>query len=451
MQPGGRRLAIAAVVAALLAWLAWSATSVDDAPVDSARTSPANAGVGGPGRVGPGGVQARPVTVAGIGRVRGTVLDEDEQPVGGGTVVLTCLTPAGQVATIAGGTIRMSDDGVFEGPACDGTVCAELRHATHVAAQPWTLERGDDVRLAAHLLPRLWGEVRDADDAPVADATVVLSAAPDSTPDAVLPVVSPRTSTDADGTFSLARVAARPCDPCREALGCDVGLPAVHDTVLVSARAEGYGPARTVIDLADGVGTPDDPIVVTLPAQAAPIAGTLLDPEGQPYPRAFVLARSEDRPSEQHRGEAADGRFTVDGLGEGTYHLRAIQDGVEIATADAEAGDAITMTPAGSAAPQDVVVEVTDAGRPLPGVVVRGGPFARQTTDADGQVRARRVIPGTYILRIDARRAPHQGAEGLGSGAVTIEVAEDGPNVQPHPQSADPQRIEVDATTLQRR
>lgn len=453
----GRRLAIAAVVAGLLGWLAWSATSVDDAPAEAATPSAGGgpsgpSGRSGPGRVGQGGVEARPVTVAGIGHVRGTIVDEDEQPVAGGTVVLTCLTPAGEVASIAGGTIRMSEDGVFEGPACDGTVCAELRHATHVAAQPWTLERGDDVRLAAQLLPRLWGEVRDADDEPVVDATVVLSAAPDAAPDAVLPVVSPRTSTDADGTFSLAMVAARPCDPCRAALGCDdERLPAVYDSVLVSARAEGYGPARTEIDLADGVGTPDDPIVVTLPAEAAPIAGTLVDPDGQPYPRAFVLARSEDRPSEQHRGEATDGRFTVDGLGDGTYRLRAIQDGVEIATADAEAGDAITMTPAGKATPRDVVVEVTDAGRPLPGVVVRGGPFARQTTDADGQVRARRVIPGTYILRIDARRAPREGPEGLGSGTITIEVSEDGPNVQPHPQSGDAQRIEVDATTLQRR
>jgi len=167
-----------------------------------------------------------------------------------------------------------------------------------------------------------------------------------------------------------------------------------------------------------------------------------------------VLARSAERPSEQHRGEATDGRFSIDGLGDGEYRLRAIQDGVEIATAGAVAGDAVTLAPAKPAIPTDVVVEVTHDGRPLADVLVRGGPFARQTTDADGQVRARRVIPGTYILRIDARRAPHSGPEGLGSGTVSIEVSADGPNVQAGPSSGAPppaQRIEVDAAGLQRR
>jgi protocatechuate 3,4-dioxygenase beta subunit len=33
-------------------------------------------------------------------------------------------------------------------------------------------------------------------------------------------------------------------------------------------------------------------------------------------------------------------------------------------------------------------------------VEVDGGPFGRQRTDADGHVRAERVAPGPYILRI---------------------------------------------------
>jgi hypothetical protein len=43
---------------------------------------------------------------------------------------------------------------------------------------------------------------------------------------------------------------------------------------------------------------------------------------------------------------------------------------------------------------------VDEEGRPRAGIEVDGGPFARQHTDARGRVRAQRVAPGPYILRI---------------------------------------------------
>ena len=451
MHSGGRRLAIAALVAVLLGWLALRWTSVDDVSAEGVVTQAPGKVAGGPVRVGQGGVGARPVTVAGIGRVRGTVVDEDEQPVGGGTVVLTCLTPAGEVATIAGGRSACRRTACSRARACDGTVCAELRHATHVAhrALDPRARRRRSARRAPAAAPlgrgprcrRRAGGRRHG--GPVGGPRCGARRRP--------PRGQPphehrrrRNVLHGDGRGAPLRPVSRGAGlrrgharglRHRADLGARRGLRARADGV----RSRGRGGHVRRSDRRHPAG------------RGRPIAGTLLDLDDQPYPRAFVLARSEDRPSEQHRGEAADGRFTIDGLGEGTYRLRAIQDGVEIAAADAVAGDAVTMTPTTKAVPKDVVVEVTDAGRPLPGVLVRGGPFARQTTDADGQVRARRVIPGTYILRIDARRAPHEGPEGLGSGTITIEVSEDGPNVQPHPQSGDALRIEVDATALQRR
>lgn len=363
---------------------------------------------GAAGEAGAAGVAARETTISAAGWVRGQVVDTDGHAVGEGTLVLWCLATDGSVARIEGGVLELDEEGRFSGPACRGqVVCPELRHPALVPAEPWSLRPGTEVTLEARMLPRLWGRVVDPHGDPVAGATVGLDLPPDEDDvTAVLPVVASRTSSDADGEFSVARVERPPCDPCQTARqACPEALP-VAERVLVTARAPGWAPGSQEVDLGRGEGDEDAPIAVTLRPATAAITGTLVDAEGRPLPRAVVLARSQSQPHEQHRAEADDGTFAFDGLAEGPYRVRAIQDGRElVAQPDVAPGSTVALEL--PTALRDVELEVVDEeGRARAGVEVDGGPFGRQPTDAQGRVRAQRVAPGPYILRI---RGPSRG------------------------------------------
>jgi hypothetical protein len=132
--------------------------------------------------------------------------------------------------------------------------------------------------------------------------------------------------------------------------------------------------------------------------------GKLQDPQGRPYPRARVLARSVVRSHEQHSVSPDGVGFALRELGDGAYDLRAVQDGIELATAEgAHAGDEVVLDGSLAAVGPDVEVTVLDArGRPLEGAIVSGGPFASGRTDAAGRVRAANVMPGPYTLRVRA-------------------------------------------------
>jgi hypothetical protein len=217
----------------------------------------------------------------------------------------------------------------------------------------------------------------------------------------VPPVVATQTSSDADGEFSVARVERPPCDPCQAARqACPEQPLPVGDRVLVTARAPGWAPGSRVVEL-DAEGTEADaPVDVALRPATAAITGTLVDAEGRALPRAFVLARSQSQPLEQHRAEASDGTFGFEGLAEGPYAVRAIQDGRELAAApDVAPGSTLALELAASL--RDVEVELVDEeGRPWAGAEVDGGPFGRERANPGGRLRAERVAPGTYILRI---------------------------------------------------
>lgn len=348
------------------------------------------------------GIAPREVTTAAVGRVLADVVDEAGDPVDGGTVVLRCLLAGGEVRPIEGGTVALTEDGRLDGPGCRGTVCAELRHAALVPAAPWLLRPGRTEVLHAHALARIVGEVVDAEGEPVVGATIVVTREPgDDDPASVLPVTTSTTGTDADGMFSLPLLARPPCDPCAEALGeCPEGPLPVAAQVLLVARAPGFGPGQALVDLDDPEASP---VRVELPPGEPALVGTLADASGRAYPRAYVLARSLERPSEQHRGDAGDGAFSVADLGEGSYQVRAIQDGVELAEhASADPGDRVELQgpPSG-----DLVVEVVDEReRAIPGARVSGGPFARDVTDRQGRVRAEGVAAGSYVLRIQRPR-----------------------------------------------
>ncbi len=403
MTTTGRRVGLVGLVvlalAAFAAWLSWGRPP----GVGTADEARRGAGRGSESDLAAGGVGARQATAAGLGRVGGDVVDDDGAPLSGGRVLLRCLTPVGDVRPIEDGNVDIDEDGHFEGPGCQGQVCAELHHAGYVAAEPWVLPRGDTPTLVARPLGRIYGEVRDGGGEPVVDAKVTAVAVTDTDPTAVLPLTTAATSTDADGAFSYAWIERAPCDPCLAAQrGCDPAVVPSADAIDLHVRASGHGPATVRVDLGE---YDDEMIVVTLAAPASPISGTLVDPQGEPYPRAFLLARSEARPSEQQRVEPDAGAFSFDGLGAGAYTVRAIQDGVELARAEGvQVGGRLTLT---GPAQRDLLVEVVDEdGAALPEASVRGGPFDRAHTDEAGRVSATGVAEGDYTLRIRPRRMP---------------------------------------------
>lgn len=416
----GLGLAVAAVAAAL--WIlqaprrsgSRSLGASDPDGASAASSSRAGAGVRATDRDRSArGLAPRETTVAGHGRVRAQVVDEDGAAVTEGRVVLWCLAADGTVDRIHDGAATLDDDGRFEGPGCRGQVCPELLHPFRVPAQPWILRPGTEPVLEARALPRLWGRVVDPEGSPVAAAQITVTAAPDEAddPTAVLPVVSPRTSTDGQGEFSLARIERPPCDPCQQARqACPDGPLPVFDRIQLVARAPGWAPGSRVVPSDDG-DDPDQPVVVTLVAAQAAISGTLVDADGHALAGAIVLARSEQRPAEQHQADASEGIFSFDALGEGPFTVRAIRHGKELLRRPGiEPGQTLTLRL--SQAARDVELQVVDpTGRPLSGVRIDGGPFEDLTTDPDGLVRAQRVVPGSYILRVrppGARAQAHE-------------------------------------------
>ena len=360
--------------------------------------------LGGGGPV--GGVSSRPVTISGSGHVQMTVVDLDGNPLTEGTVVLSCLQ-GGDVLRIEEGAVRIEEEGHVVGPGCRGQVCAELMHASHVPAEPWVVRPGVETTVVARPLMRLHGQVFDDRGHPVPAATVYFVAPPEADPMAVPPLVTRSTTTDADGAFSAAGIERPPCGPCEQARGECEGRPLpVHDQVMVVVRADGLAPGEVLVDAPglDGrvVGsTLEDPITITLAPSEGLTSGRLTDEAGRAYPRAYVLARSTTRPYEQHRAEVIEDVFELDGLGEGRYDLRALQDGVELAVRkDVGAGDEVELVGEPRADGPDVVLVLHIDGGPAEGFVVDGGPFRGAETDMQGEVRARQALPGPVRVRV---------------------------------------------------
>jgi hypothetical protein len=342
--------------------------------------------------------------------VSGSVVDEHGAGVEEGTLVLRCLDDDDDVTAIPGGTVALGDDGEFEAPGCNARVCVELHHASLVPATAWELRAGEHAQLRARGLARLHGVVVDGGGEPVAGAQVTFSPPDGADPTAVSPFTTRTTGTDADGMVSVARIERPPCGPCEIASGrCnDEPLPVLGEMLAV-VRARGFGPLERAIEVGAGVhADPSDPLRLVLGAPAETLSGVLVDPHGRAYPRAFVLARSSARQREQLHAVVDGTSFEFADVGDGAYDLRAIQDGVEIATlAGATPGDDVVLRGEVPARGRDLVVVVTDDGRALAGVRIDGGPFADARTDMEGRVRGEAVLPGEYTLRVGTPgRAP---------------------------------------------
>jgi hypothetical protein len=407
------------VVVAALLWLWWSgAASTGKAAAGKRGRRPAVAGSSTAGAGGLGVGHRAQADRSGVGKVRGRIVDSDNLPVSEGRVILHCLPPgADQAFPIDGGAVEVGAEGEFVGPGCRGLVCAEFRHTHLLPREPWVFEaNGPEQVVVARPLARVTGAVVDPQGNPVAGARVMVRRGRDDDPMALPPFTARNTVSDAEGVFNFARVERPPCDPCGEASGrCEVGditdVPAYNALILV-ARAPGFRSVEKPVEL------DDEDWQVTLLPPLDPLTGTLQDAEGQAYPRARILARSQARAHEVHQAIVSGGEFVLAELGEGPYDLRALQDGVELASATGiAAGEQVTLVGSRPASGPALVVEVVDtsSGEVVVGALVDGGPFAGAKTDADGTVRAQDVAPGRYALVI---RAP-----GSGTQRQEIEVA----------------------------
>ncbi len=351
---------------------------------------------------GGGGVRAAAADRDASARVEGDVVDEDGVPLDGGALLLQCL----QGDTVrALDTLSIDADGQFGGPGCRGRICVGLQHPFLVPEEAWVITPGSAVQLRARRLARLWGEVHDESANPVSAARVTFLAAGDRDerdPGALLPLMTPTTTTDEDGRFSVAWIERPPCGPCQEALGCPE-LPPFVERVRAVATAAGHAAAVVEFEIEQPPGRdPDAPLRIVLGRAGDLLTGRLLDPDDQPYPRAFVLARSTARRAEQRRTEVdPDGNFELDGLGLGTYTLRALQDGVLLATAEAGAGEDVDLVGARRGSGPELQVWVRDgAGEAIAGARVDGGPFRGAKTDMKGQVRAGAALIGEMAILV---------------------------------------------------
>ena len=400
---------LALAVMAVALWLWWTGAGVAGKTGAGKRgRRPAVAGGPAPGPSGYG-IGRADSDRSGVGKVHGRIVDSDNLPVSEGRVILHCLRPgAEQAYPIDGGALEVGVEGEFVGPGCHGTICAEFRHTHLLPREPWVFEvNKPEQTVVARPLARITGTVVDPQGNPVAGARVMVRRGRDDDPTALPPFTARTTTSDAEGVFNFARVERPPCDPCGEASGrCEAGdvveVPAYNALILV-ARAPVFRSVEKPVELGD------EDWQVTLLPPLEPMIGTLQDAEGRAYPRARVLARSRARAHEVHQAIVTGGEFTLPELGEGLYDLRALQDGVELASASAEAGEHVALIgdrPAGGPA---LVVEVRgNDGEPVVGASIDGGPFAGAKTDAEGTVRADDVAPGRYALII---RAPDSGTQ----------------------------------------
>lgn len=358
--------------------------------------------------------------------VRGEVVDADGVPITEGALLLRCLR-GGEVRVL--GTVPLSDEGTFEGPGCRGQVCVTLKHPTQTPAEPWVLRPGSAGLLRTVSLERLWGEVQTPSGDPVEAARVsFVDAGPveERDPSALPPVSTRNTITDADGRFSVAWIERPPCGPCEEAADRCPELPPMIEDLVAIANASGFASGRAAFDR-QTVTEPDAPLRITVSLAEDLLTGQLLGPDGHAYARAFVLAHSLERAGEQRRAEVdPEGNFEIDGLGPGRHALRALQDGVELATAESDVGADVELEGAVSARGVDLEVVVKRADRRYAArATVDGGPFRGAQTDMKGRVRAASVLPGPLTLRV---------REGARTERIEVEIPPPSatPPVHPH-------------------
>ena len=361
--------------------------------------------------------------------IEGRVEDADGQPIVEGKVRLYCLDD--QDSSAVEGTIHVLDEyGIVRGPGCPTITCAEFVHPSMIQSEAWVLRPGRSTVLRARPLARQRGQVIDARGEPVSGAHLFLDILNMSEWSGIF--TSQNTVADGDGFFSFALAERPPCDPCRRSRG--VGLCSELDgepspeqpppqSLELLARADGFRFSRIEVNASE------KPWRIELADPGEAIVGRLVDATGGIYPRAKILARSSEQPAEIHHASIDGADFEFSEVGPGTYELRAVQDGIELATAEAVAGIEVELVGSIPAAGVDLTLRVLDgsSGDPLVGVRVDGGPFGDHMSDLRGEIRATEVLPGTYTLRLQppggvGQRRPVTVSEGESKLTLSIEI-----------------------------
>lgn len=334
-------------------------------------------------------------------RVRGQVVDRDEGPLGEGSLVLACP----EVGVI--GRASIDDEGGFEGPACpDGPTCARLIHPGSHQREAWRLDAEVPVELEVEPAPRIAGLVRSAAGA-VEGAEIFVRRGERRW----------SSRSDPEGAFMVSLGAtslADDHDPCTVE-------PEPSDPFALTILAADLRPQGASVP-AGG----DEQLEIMLTEPAPPLLGRLIDREGRAFTRARVLARSHERPDEAHAiTPDAAGEFALTSLGAGAYELRAIQDGVELARVEAQAGANVVMraTLAARGPTLELVVRDSETREACMGVRVDGGPFRAARTDAQGKVEALDVLAGPVSLSL------RSGSEGGSRERVEIPPGERGQTI----------------------
>jgi hypothetical protein len=152
-----------------------------------------------------------------------------------------------------------------------------------------------------------------------------------------------------------------------------------------------------------------------LAAQTASVEGTATDAvTGAPVPRAHVMLEGgiDGQPGRYGTTSAADGRFSIKGVGPGSYvptaerigfvplqlDARRRKEQIVLKADDAKTGIEIKLTPTGT-----ITGRVTDSdGEPVEGafVIAEGNrDEANATTDEKGQFRLGGLAPGKYRVK----------------------------------------------------
>jgi hypothetical protein len=315
--------------------------------------------------------------------IRGRILDADGTPVNGAAVRLVSptvpYTVYDEAKTDAAGRFSFAHVGaervrVVADHDPDGAVTsAEL----HVAER-----QSIEITLVLSAASAVRGTVVDADDHPVAGATLFVEG---------VPWIVRSATSDAAGAFRLAIVP--------------------NGVTSLVAVARGYKTARVTLPRRD------DPVelVVHVRLEAGPPAeGDVLDPDGNPV-KARVVA-CEGQPSEASAVSAEDGTFQ---LPPSAIGCAAIAQHDEYQASDAvvlaEGRRArLRLRPGGAI--EGVVVD--DTGVPVPSFTIGvesysgaqsrslGGTPPRKVDDLRGAFRLERLAPGRYVLGAGAAGKP---------------------------------------------